>query len=125
MVSKQPGTMDLGVIDARRKSNNALTRNQRRKNSKPRKQAPTQGQGSQPRITMPAQNIPTPNRSLDERVMRMREQVQAPSPAEEPEQNYLPPFDDLDRHTKGQIRGFILREFVRHPDLMEALESGS
>jgi hypothetical protein len=55
----------------------------------------------------------------------MREQVQAPSPAEEPEQNYLPPFGDLDRHTKGQIRGFILRELVRHPDLMEALESGS
>lgn len=122
MASKQPGTMDLGVIDARRRANNSLTRNQRRKNRKPRKQLPTQGQGSQPRVTMPAKNISTPDRSLDERVMRMREQAQGSLPAEEPQPNYLPPFNDLDHHTKAQIRGFLLREAVRHPDLLKAIE---
>jgi hypothetical protein len=121
MVSKQPGTMDLGVIDARRRANNPLVRNQRRKNKKPRKAPVSQGQGPSPRITVPLSGRLTPNRSLDERVMRMRESAAAPtaSPEEPSSLDYLPPFDSLDHATQAQIRGFIFREVVRHPELFE------
>ena len=133
MVSTNPGTMDTGVIDARRRANNPLTRNQRRKNKKPRKANPPTAQVTPPKALVnqaPATGKLTPNVGLDERVERMRQpgvpliRQDAISDSEQAVPNFfqeIPDLKNLDRHTRTQMIGFAIRAMLQNPDLLKEI----
>ena len=133
MVSTNPGTMDLGVIDARRRANNPLVRNQRRKNKKPAKSNPPTAQAGAPgKLADGALSNKglTPNVSLDERVDRMRQpgvpvvrqEAISDSAQEVPDLfSLIPDLADLDRHTRAQMIGFAIRSLIENPELMKEI----
>ena len=110
MASKQPGNMDLGVIDARRRRTNPLNRNQRRKNRKPRKAPVTTGLGTPAKVERaPFTRKPIPEIPTEPQALTIVDREPSIFDA-------LPRFDDLDHKTKSQIRGFLLREAMQHPE---------
>ena len=118
---------DSNTLRARFQRNNANTRQTRRNNRKPRKQAPLvqpQQQAKMPTPVTGAQAL-TPDVSLDEQVERMRQSTSAPTstPTEAtPEANPfagVPTMSEVDPKTRAMMMAAILKEIINNPELQK------